>query len=234
MALGIAPPSARAQSKPARIGILGFGARPNAQEPIYQAVVQGLLEAGYVEGRNLVIEGRFADANAQRLPGLAAELVQAQVDVILVFGPAPMAEAGRILGLEVLPPNIVRTAQDLPEAFAHMKRQRTDAVLVATGGPLNSARAQVAELAIAHRLPTVAALKSFPQAGLLMSYGPDLPDIYRRGASYVDRILKGAKSGDLPIELPTKYELVINRHTAKALGLTIPTSLLVRADEVIQ
>ena len=83
-------------------------------------------------------------------------------------------------------------------------------------------------------MPAIAAFKAFPRAGLLMSYGPDLPDIHRRAAGYVDRVLKGAKPGDLPIELPIKYELVINLKIAKALGLSIPTSLLVRADEVIQ
>ena len=97
-----------------------------------------------------------------------------------------------------------------------------------------SPRARVGEIAIQYGLPTIAAFKALPRAGLLMSYGPDLPDIHRRTAGYVDRILKGARPGDLPIELPTKYELVINLKTAKALGLTIPQTLLQRADEVIQ
>src|SRR6185436_10878227 len=110
--------------------------------------------------------------------------------------------------------------------------QRADAVLVSTGGSvIFSGRAQVAELALQHRLPAIAALKELPQAGLLLSYGPDFLDIYRRAAGYADRILKGAKPGDLPIEMSTKYELVVNVKTAKALGLTIPQSLLLRADE---
>ena len=89
-------------------------------------------------------------------------------------------------------------------------------------------------MAVRNQLPTVATIKAFTAAGGLLSYGPDLPAIYRRAASYVDRILKGASPGDLPIELPTKYELAINLKTAKALGLMIPQSLLLRADEVLQ
>ena len=150
------------------------------------------------------------------------------------FWAAPLADAGRMLGLEVQEPVRVTDAQGLPAAFALMKQRRADAILVATGGPLNAARARVGEFAIQYRLPTIAAFKALPRAGLLMSYGPDLPDIHRRAAGYVDRILKGARPGDLPIELPTKYELVINLKTAKALELTIPQTLLQRADEVIQ
>jgi putative ABC transport system substrate-binding protein len=163
-----------------------------------------------------------------------AVLWDLDLEIFRRFWAAPMKEAGRVLGLEVQPPTHVHDAQELLAAFALMKRQQADAMLVATGGPLNAARPQVAELAIAHRLPAIAAFKVFPQAGLLMSYGPDFADIYRRAAGYVDKILKGAKPGELPIELPSKYELVINLKTAKALGLTIPQSLLLRADEVIQ
>jgi putative ABC transport system substrate-binding protein len=133
----------------------------------------------------------------------------------------------------MLPPTLVRDSRELPAAFSQIKQQQADGVLVATGGPINAVREQVAELAIAHRLPAIAAFKVFPQTGLLMSYGPDLRAIYRRGADYVARILNGAKPGELPIELPRKYELAINLKTAQALGLTIPQSLLLRADEVI-
>ena len=98
----------------------------------------------------------------------------------------------------------------------------------------NDYRAHVAAVALRNRLPTVAAFKEFTEAGGLLSYGPDFPILYRRAASYVDRILKGTPPGDIPIELPAKYELAINLKTAKALGLTIPKSMLLRADEVIQ
>jgi len=173
-----------------------------------------------------------------RSGGIVTGLVECAGDVSMKrfrrYWASPLADAGRTLGLEVQEPVRVTDAQGLPAAFALMKQRQPDAVLMASGGPLTLARARVAEMAIQYRLPTIAAFKALPQTGLLMSYGPDLPDIHRRAADYVDRILKGARPGDLPIELPTKYELVINLKTAKALGLTIPQSLLLRADEVIQ
>ena len=146
----------------------------------------------------------------------------------------PLDTAARQLGLQVLPPVQVLDRARAEGAFASIKEQRADALLVVLAGPTRGYRGHVAELAVRNRLPTMAALKEFTRDGGLISYGPDLPAAYRRAASYVDRILKGANPGDLPIELPTKYELVINLKTAKALGLTIPRSLLLRADEVIQ
>ena len=146
----------------------------------------------------------------------------------------PLDTAARQLGLQILPPVQVLDPASAEGAFATMKEQRADALLVVLIGPTRGYRGRVAELAVRHRLPTVASLKEFARDGGLISYGPDLPAGFRRAASYVDRILKGANPGDLPIELPTKYELVINLKTAKALGLTIPQSLLLRADEVIR
>jgi putative ABC transport system substrate-binding protein len=146
----------------------------------------------------------------------------------------PLREAAQALALQVQEPIQVHDEQQLPQAFATMQESRADAVLVATGGPLYGARALVGTLAVKHRLPTMAAFKEFPNAGGLMSYGPDLPDLYRKAAGYVGKILNGARPGDLPIEQPTKYELVINLKTAKALGLTIPPLLLARADQVIE
>jgi putative ABC transport system substrate-binding protein len=128
----------------------------------------------------------------------------------------------------------VRTAAELEGAFAAMARARAQAVLVLAGPIFFAERQRVAELAIKHRLPTMSTLKEVMEAGGLMSYGPNFEDLFRRGAIYVDKILKGSKPADLPVEQAAKFELVINLKTAKALGLTIPPSLLQRADEVIQ
>ena len=114
-----------------------------------------------------------------------------------------------------------------------MLRKRVGALII-RGSLFYVARQQVADLALQHRLPAIHGLKEYAQAGLLMTYGADLADLYRRAAGYVDRIVKGAKPGDLPVEQPTKFDLVINLSTAKALGLAIPQSLLLRADEVVR
>jgi len=128
----------------------------------------------------------------------------------------------------------VRDPHELPAAFVLLKQRHVEAILVASGGFLLQDRAQVGSLALRHRIPAIAAFKQFAQAGLLMSYGPDLPDINYRAAAFVDKILRGAKPGNLPIELPNKFELAINLKTALGLGLTIPQALLIRANEVIQ
>ena len=127
-----------------------------------------------------------------------------------------------------------RTAAELEGAFAAMARGRAQAVLVLGTALFIAERQRVAEWAIKHRLPTMSMIKDIVEAGGLMSYSPNWDDLYRRGAIYVDKILKGAKPADLPIQQPTKFELVINLKTAKALGLTIPPSLLLRADHVIE
>jgi putative tryptophan/tyrosine transport system substrate-binding protein len=142
-------------------------------------------------------------------------------------------EAGRTLRVQVQAVG-ARTAAELEGAFAAMARARTQAVLV-LGNPLFlGERQRVAELAIKHRLSTVFNLKDNVEAGGLMSYSPNYDDLYQRGASYVDKILKGAQPADLPVEQATKFELVINLKTAKALGMTIPQSLLQRADQIIE
>ena len=128
----------------------------------------------------------------------------------------------------------VRTAPELEGAFTAMARARAQAVVVLGTAIFLAERQHVAALAIKHRLPTMSMIKDIVEAGGLMSYSPNWDDLYRRGAIYVDKILKGAKPADLPVEQPTKFELVINLKTAKALGLTIPPSLLQRADQVIE
>ena len=147
---------------------------------------------------------------------------------------APLATAARKLAIEVLEPVQVLKEGDVEGGFATMRRQRADALLVVMGGPALPFRGRVADAALRDRLPTVSAQKDLTDAGGLLSYGPDFAEMNRRGAAFVDRIFRGAKPGDIPIELPTKYELVVNLKTAKVLGLAIPQSLLLRADEVIQ
>jgi putative tryptophan/tyrosine transport system substrate-binding protein len=128
----------------------------------------------------------------------------------------------------------IRSAEDTPRAFRWITDQHSGAAIVFSGPFLYSLRKQISDHALKNGLPTISGYREGPEAGGLMSYGPSLSDLWRRAASYVDRILKGAKPADLPIEQPTKFELVINLKTAKALGLTLPPSLLLRADQVIE
>jgi putative ABC transport system substrate-binding protein len=141
--------------------------------------------------------------------------------------------AAKTLGLTIhsVP---MRSPGALEAAFATVVRGRADALIIFTISSLFPRRTRLAELAVKHRLPTVVGAREYVEAGCLASYGTDYPDLFRRAATFVDRIFKGAKPGDLPIEQPTKFELVINLKTAKALGLTIPPALLQRADQVIE
>jgi putative ABC transport system substrate-binding protein len=127
-----------------------------------------------------------------------------------------------------------RGSGEIQDAFKAAVRARASALLVIEEGTLFPHRARILTLAAQYRLPAASQFRDFAEAGGLLSYGPSLPDLFRRAATYVDKILKGAKPGDLPVEQPTKFELVINLKTAKALGLTISPSLLQRADEIIQ
>ena len=149
-----------------------------------------------------------------------------------VPGLKALEEPARLLALQVQPVG-ARTAGELEGAFATMARGGTQAVLVFSTPPFITARQRLAELAIAHRLPTMCQGRLFVEAGGLMSYYPNHEDVWRRAAVYVDKILKGAKPADLPVEQASKFELVINNRTAKAIGLTIPQSVLQRADQVI-
>src|SRR5215467_7922012 len=161
------------------------------------------------------------DVTTSALPQIAARQGEA------------VAIAARGLGIEVHM-FIVRRAEDLVPAFVTMKKSRDQAVVVASPAFMFVHRKAVIDLAAAHRIPAIYELWVFVEPGGLMSYGVNASEMQRRAAGYVDKILRGAKPADLPVEQPTKFELVINLKTAKALGLTIPQSLLARADEVIQ
>ena len=141
--------------------------------------------------------------------------------------------AAKALGLEVVPIG-VRVADEFEEALATMAKQRPDALTVQTIVVLLDRKERILEFAAKHRLPATYGYREFVDAGGLTFYGPSWPDLFRRAATYVDKILRGAKPADLPIEQPTKFELIINLKTAKALGLDVPPTLLARADEVIE
>jgi len=306
---------AQQQGKVWRLGYLGNWRPDSTDSHPSVAFLRTLRELGYVEGKNLVIEWRYADNNLDRFPGLAAELVQLKVDVILAAVPAAVKAAqkesttipiimgtigdpvglglikslarpgGNVTGpatltgdlaskrfemLHTMVPKLSRlailvnpsnttsemdfervqseaqkrglkvmraeaqTPQEIDNAISTMVREKAGALLVLLNPLFQQQRSQIAELALKHRLPVSAGDPIYVEAGCLMSYGPSLADGFRRAAIYVDKIFKGAKPADLPVEQPTKFELVINRNTAKALGLTIPQSLLISADKVIE
>jgi putative ABC transport system substrate-binding protein len=312
----VATPLLSFAQQPSRVWHIGFLSPLSRSETDRQdGFRKGMREIGYLEGRDFVIDGRFAEGQYQRIPGLAEELVRMNVDVIVVWGtPASIAVAqasstlpivilsvtdpigsglaaslaqpgrnitgvsnlsrdlsGKLLELllQVVPgisriaalrnplnPSSAlqlnetetaaralrlefqlveaRTPEDLEVAFATIRRGRATGIVVLTDAMFIGQRHRIADLATKNRLPTVFARRENTEAGGLMSYGPSLSDQFRRAATYVAKIFKGAKPADLPIEQPTTLELVINVKTAKALGLTIPQSLLVRADELIQ
>lgn len=305
---------AQQQGKVWRIGFLApTPASLSSQNT--DAFLQGMRELGYVEGKNLAIDWRFADGKYERSPGLAAELVQLKVDAIVVAGtpaasaaqeatatiPIVMANAGDPVGtglikslarpggnttgltnitdelgpkqlemLQGMVPKLSRVAvlfnpgnssniailksieaaaqragvkilpveaqtqQQIENAFSMAVRSNAGAIIVAADLFFIQQQRQIAELTATNRLPSIAWFREFVEAGVLMTYGPSYADMYRRAAVFVDKILKGAKPGDLPVEQPTKFELFINRKTAKALGLTIPQSLMISADRVIE
>lgn len=248
-AVAITPLAALAQQpgKAWRGGFLTLLTRQAVNDAgVFDAFVEGLRELGYLEGKNLVIEARFAEGRLDRLPRLARELVLAfwprlsLVAVLLDPGntghPAILRSvqaAALKVGVAVLPVE-ARTEQEIETAFINLTRQNAGAVIVATSSLFNVHRERVANAAERHRLPSIAANRIYAEAGGLMSYGQNLADNYRRAAVFVDKIIKGAKPGDLPVERPTRLEIVINRKTANALGLTIPADLLLRTDKIIE
>jgi putative ABC transport system substrate-binding protein len=284
VAIGLAPIGAAAHAqeykaqqpgKVYRIGFLG-----NSTEALEANLVgpfrDGLRERGYVEGRDLTIEYRWAEGAYERFPALIAELIALKVDVIVTAGtpaalavkrttttiPVVMAAVGDPIGtglvkslarpdgnltgsvaiapdlegkrLELLTQIVPKLEGEFDHAFQTIVGQRSGALVMLADRLFLHHRARIVEFTARHRLPAVYAYNELVQVGGLMSFGPSYPEMHRRAAYYVDRILKGAKPGDLPIEQPTKFELVINLKTAHALGLTIPPSLLLRADQVIE
>jgi putative ABC transport system substrate-binding protein len=319
MALGAAPAASFAQ-QPAKLWRIGFlvprGRPASIDADTLGAFVRGMRELGYEEGRNLVVEWRFAENLPERLPPLARELAASKPDVIVtVASPATLAmksatasipivmtgvadplatglmknlarPEANVTGLsnltnEVGPkqvqvlleivPKVSRIAtlfnatnptqivivrgvqdsarqagktvipmsasnpQEIAEAFAGMAKERADAVIVAGDPTLNQHRRRIIELAMKQRLPCMGPFVVWVEEGSLASFGAGGPEEnFARAAYFVDRILKGAKPGDLPVEFPTTFQLAVNRRTAKALGITIPQSVLIRADKVIE
>jgi putative tryptophan/tyrosine transport system substrate-binding protein len=212
-----------------------------AADPVTSGLVTSLARpGGNVTGlSNLAPElvGKCLELLKQAVPGVSR--------VAVLWQPGGLGErteqdmlkeadvAARALGVRLQFAE-ARGPADFDRAFSDMTGARAGALTVLTSAMFTNERRRLVDLAAKHRLPAVYTWREFVDAGGLMSYGPDLPDLFRRAATYVDKILKGAKPGDLPVEQPTKFELVINLKTAKALGLTIPPSVLERADEVIQ
>lgn len=178
--------------------------------PLVVAFRDALGKPGWVEGRNLVLDARGAGGKVDQLPSLAREIVAAKPDLI------------------------VASTQQPAQAAKAAARQRAD-VLYVPGDPMfHTPSDRVPALANRAGLPSVFVSRDAVEAGGLMSYGPDFMDMFRRAAGHADRILRGASAADLPVEQPTKYLLVINLKTAKAIGLNVPRSMLLRADEIIQ
>jgi ABC-type uncharacterized transport system substrate-binding protein len=229
VALGLfhAPLTAEAQQagKVWRIGVLTSGAK-DAPTPGIAQLTRGLRDLGYVDGRNFVLEVRYAEGRTDRFAALATELVDLKVDVLVA-----VSTPGALAALQSVE---VQELSEFERAFAEMMRERPDALLVTADGMHRLHQAWIVDFAARRRLPTMYQLKDYVEAGGLMSYGTSITEPWRRAATYVDKILKGAKPADLPVEQPTKFELVINLKTAKALGLTIPQSVLLQADQVIQ
>jgi putative ABC transport system substrate-binding protein len=208
-----------------------------ADEPVELGLVASVAKPG---GNITGLTGLMAELTAKRLE-LLKEVSPRVTRVAVLWAPYPFSarvlreveKASRTLGL-TLNEIEVREATDLSGAFASMSAWRAEALLVLPHPMFVAQRTRLAELAAEHRLPSTYHLKEFVEVGGLMSYAPDVADMSRRAAGYVDKILKGAKPGALPVEQPTKFELVINLKTAKALGVKVPQSLLLQADKVIR
>ena len=206
-------------------------------DPVGTGLVASLARPG---GNVSGLSAQITDTAAKRLeilrevvPGLGRLAILANVDnPAVVLDMREVQTTARTLGLEVITLEI-RRGEDIAPAFEALNG-RADALYVPPEPLVNTNRVRINTLALGARLPTMHGLREYVEAGGLMSYGANMPDLFRRAAEYVDKILRGAKPADLPVEQPTKFDLVINLTTAKALGLTIPESFLTRADEVIE
>jgi putative ABC transport system substrate-binding protein len=311
----LAAPRATAAQPPGKVYRIGYLATIPPPAHLWEALLDGLREHGYSEGRNLVFERRFSEGHTERFAAFAAEMVQLRVDcIIAITTPAALAvkkatttmpivmttaidpvraglvvslarPGGTVTGNAILYPELsskrleflkdvvpglsrvvvlwnaanpanasvwqatqaaagalglvlhsqeVRDAQDFEGVFARTAQAHPEALLVLDDALIAIRRQHIAEFATQQHLPSVFAARESVVAGGLMSYGPSLPALFRRAATYVDKILQGVKPADLPMEQPMQFELVINLKTAQALGITIPPHLLMLADEVIR
>jgi putative tryptophan/tyrosine transport system substrate-binding protein len=210
----------------------------NGADPVSAGLVASLARpGGNVTGLALdtggEILGKWLELLKETLPNLSRVGILWNPDVSSRRRLTSMGEAARALGLTLVSVE-ARGLDALEQAFATMVRERAQAFVVLSEPVLFSYRGQIGVMALRNRLPAASNLREFAEAGLLLTYGVDLRDLYRRATVFVDKIFKGAKPADLPVEQPTKFELVINLKTAKALGLTVPPTLLGRADEVIE
>jgi putative ABC transport system substrate-binding protein len=210
----------------------------SSADPAGYGIVSGLARpGGNVTGLSTIgveLAGKRLELLKEAIPRIARIAQLANMSSPASASQWPQIEvAARSLGLE---PQLldVRASEDFARAFDTAIKQRADAVSVANDTLIQTNRRRIVDLSAKHRLPSIFGSREFVDAGGLMAYGPNFTDLYRRAATYVDKIFKGAKPGDLPVEQPTKFELVINLKTAKALGLTIPQTLLQRADQVIE
>ena len=209
----------------------------NVADPVGSGLVQSLARPGTnmtgLADLTLDLHAKRVEILKEAFPTLAGvATLHARDDPQMRGFHAETERAAKTLGLEIQHVT-VRTAEDLVGAFEVIKTHRIQAVVIGGGSLIWTERSRVVDLAAQHRLRTMAPWRAYVDVGGLMAYGTDQPELYRRAATYVDRILKGARPADLPVEQPTKFELVINARTAKALGLTIPPSLLLRADQII-
>ncbi len=238
--------------------------RPDPMEQrAWPAFVDGLKSLGWIEGKNFVFERRMSSTRTG-IQQAAGEFVRKKVDVIVLVGGARAAmvqqvtrtiptvlrryswhpgilaiyreatdDAAQKLGIKVRYVHF-ENADELPGVFAEMRRERDGAVLIWEDTAIDEVAPQLLDLAVKHRLPTIVDSAKWAKTGALIGYGPKANDLFRQAAGHVDRILRGAKPGDLPIGQPTTFELICNARTAKALGLTIPESILLLADQVVE